>query len=51
MKKFLITFLLFIFVYSSNAFGNQPKSIGKYKSWEARDKYVNDIKNMLKAKK
>ena len=35
MKKFLITFLLFIFVYSSNAFGNQPKSIGKYKSWEA----------------
>ncbi len=35
MKKFLITFVLFIFVYSSNAFGNQPKSIGKYKSWEA----------------
>ena len=35
MKKFLITFLLFVFVYSSNAFGNQPKSIGKYKSWEA----------------
>ena len=35
MKKFLITFVVFIFVYSSNAFGNQPKSIGKYKSWEA----------------
>ena len=35
MKKFLTVFLLFIFMYSSNAFGNQPKSIGKYKNWEA----------------
>ena len=35
MKKLLTIFVLFIFVYSSNAFGNQPKSIGKYKSWEA----------------
>tara|TARA_S200000501_G_scaffold252705_1_gene236799 strand:- start:196 stop:696 length:501 start_codon:yes stop_codon:yes gene_type:complete len=35
MKKLLTIFVLFIFVYSPNAFGNQPKSIGKYKNWEA----------------
>ena len=35
IKKFSTAFLLLIFFASTNAWGNQPKSIGKYKSWEA----------------
>ncbi len=35
MKKFSVILILLSFLYSSNALSNQPKSIGKYKSWEA----------------
>ena len=35
MKKISILLILFTFLFSSNAFSDQPKSIGKYKSWEA----------------
>ena len=35
MKKISVLFILFTFLFSSNAFSDQPKSIGKYKSWEA----------------
>ena len=35
MKKISVLLILFTFCFSSNAFGDQPKSIGKYKSWEA----------------
>ena len=35
MKKISIGILLFLLVYSSNAYSDQPKSLGKYKSWEA----------------
>ena len=35
MKKISVLLTLFTFLFSSNAFSDQPKSIGKYKSWEA----------------
>ena len=35
MKKISVLLILFTFLFSSNAFSDQPKSIGKYKSWEA----------------
>ena len=35
MKKFSVLLILLTFLYSSNALSDQPKSIGKYKSWEA----------------
>ena len=35
MKKISVLLILFSFLFSSNAFSDQPKSIGKYKSWEA----------------
>jgi len=35
MKNFSIPFLFLIFFVSTNAWGDQPKSIGKYKNWEA----------------
>ena len=35
MKKIWVLLILFTFLFSSNAFSDQPKSIGKYKSWEA----------------
>ena len=35
MKKFSILFLFLIFFISTNAWSDQPKSIGKYKNWEA----------------
>ena len=35
MKKISIGILLFLLVCSSNAYSDQPKSLGKYKSWEA----------------
>ena len=34
MKKISVLLILFTFLFSSNAFSDQPKSIGKYKSWE-----------------
>ena len=35
MKKISVLLTLFTFLFSSNAFSDQPKSIGKYKSWQA----------------
>ena len=35
MKKISVLLILFTFLFSSNALSDQPKSIGKYKSWEA----------------
>ena len=35
MKKISVLLILFTFLFSSNAFSDQPKSIGRYKSWEA----------------
>ena len=35
MKKISVLLTLFTFLFSSNDFSDQPKSIGKYKSWEA----------------
>ena len=35
MKKISVLLILFTFLFSSNAISDQPKSIGKYKSWEA----------------
>ena len=35
MKKISVLLVLFTFLFSSNALSDQPKSIGKYKSWEA----------------
>ena len=35
MKKISVLLTLFTFLFSSNVFSDQPKSIGKYKSWEA----------------
>ena len=35
MKKLSILFLFLIFFVSTNARSDQPKSIGKYKNWEA----------------
>ena len=35
MKKISVLLTLFTFLFSSNAFSDHPKSIGKYKSWEA----------------
>ena len=35
MKKISVLLILFTFLFSSNVFSDQPKSIGKYKSWEA----------------
>ena len=35
MKKISVLLILFTFLFLSNAFSDQPKSIGKYKSWEA----------------
>ena len=35
MKKLSILFLFLIFFVSTNAWSDQPKSIGKYKNWEA----------------
>ena len=35
MKKISFLLILFTFLFSSNAFSDQPKSIGKYKSREA----------------
>jgi len=35
MKKFSTLFIFLIFFVSTNAWGDQPKSIGKYKNWEA----------------
>ncbi len=33
LKKFLI--LIFAFLFSVNAYGNNPRSTGKYKNWES----------------
>jgi len=35
MKKFLTLYLFLIFFVSTSAWSDQPKSIGKYKNWEA----------------
>ena len=35
MRKISVLLILFTFLFSSNALSDQPKSIGKYKSWEA----------------
>ena len=35
MKKISVLLILITFLFSSNAISDQPKSIGKYKSWEA----------------
>ena len=35
MKKISIGIILLLLAYYSNAYGDQPKSLGKYKSWEA----------------
>jgi hypothetical protein len=35
IKKFSVSFLFFILFVSSNASSNEPKSVGKYKNWEA----------------
>ncbi len=35
MKKISVLFLFLIFFISTNAWSDQPKSIGKYKNWEA----------------